>query len=55
MADLWYVIVVTSAICGMVAYMYAKNTGRNERRWAVLGVAFNLLAVAWVCRRHRRH
>ena len=54
MADLWYVIVVTSAVCGLIAYTYAKNTGRNPGRWAALAVALNLFAVAWVCRPRRR-
>jgi len=54
MADLWYVIVATNAICGLVAYMYAKNTGRNPQRWAALGVVFNLLTLAWMCRPRRR-
>lgn len=55
MADIWYVIVVTSAICGLIAYTYAKHVGRNPHRWAILGVALNLFALAWICRpRHRR-
>jgi uncharacterized protein involved in response to NO len=55
MADLWYIIVVTSAICGMIAYTFAKHTGRNLARWTALGVAFNLFTLAWVCRPRRRH
>jgi hypothetical protein len=54
MADLWYIIVVTSAICGTVAYTYAKHTGRNPLHWAALGAALNLFTLAWVCRPHRR-
>jgi xanthine/uracil permease len=46
MTDLWLVLVVTSAICGIAGYVYAKKTGRNPELWAILGVVLNVIAVA---------
>jgi hypothetical protein len=46
MTDLWLVLLVTSAICGVVGYLYAKKTGRNPGLWAALGVVLNVVVVA---------
>jgi ABC-type uncharacterized transport system permease subunit len=46
MSDLWLAIVVTSAICGFVGYLFAMKTGRNPVVWAVLGVVLNVIALA---------
>jgi len=54
MGDLWFVIIVTSAICGLIGHAYGKHAGRNPRLWAALGVAFNLFGLAYVCRPRRR-
>jgi len=54
MGDFWFVLVVTSAICGLIGHAYAKRTGRNPRLWTVLGVVFNLFGMAYVCRPRSR-
>ena len=54
MGDIWLSIVITSAVFGLISYKYARHTGRNPRAWAILGIAFNLLALAWICRRRRK-
>jgi len=45
MADIWLAYVVTSAICGFVGYVFAKNTGRNPVIWIMLGVVLNVFAI----------
>ena len=54
MADIWLSIVITSAICGVIAYQYARNTGRNPYLWTALGAVFNLLGMALICRPRSR-
>jgi hypothetical protein len=46
MGDLWLAIVVTSAICGTVGYLFAKKTGRNRVLWCALGVCLNVFGLA---------
>lgn len=55
MADIWLSIIVTSSICGAIAYSYARSTGRNPLLWTAFGVAFNLFGMAYICRPRRRH
>jgi len=45
MADLWLAIIVTSAICGFVGYLFAVKTGRNPTLWAALGIVLNVFAL----------
>ena len=56
-ADLWLVIVLTSAVCGVVGYVFAKKTGRNPVVWTTAGVVLNvvaLLVLAMVGSRRRK-
>ena len=46
MGDIWLVLVVTSAICGTVGYLFAAKTGRNPVLWVMLGVVFNVFGLA---------
>lgn len=46
MDNIWLVIVVTSAICGIAGYIFAKKTGRNPKLWATLGVFLNVIVLA---------
>jgi uncharacterized protein (DUF983 family) len=43
--DLWLVIVVTSAVCGIAGYIFAKKTGRNPALWVSLGVFLNVIVL----------
>lgn len=45
MADLWLAVVVSSAICGYVGYIFATRTGRNQFLWTALGVFLNVLGM----------
>lgn len=54
MADLWMALVVTSGICGVLGYGYAKCTGRSPFVWAAIGILLNLLGMAIICRRRVR-
>jgi hypothetical protein len=45
MADLWLILVVTSAICGLAGYVFAKKTGRNPALWVTIGIVFNIIAL----------
>jgi hypothetical protein len=45
MADLWLAYVITSAIFGLVGYVFAKKTGRNPAIWVTLGVVLNVFAL----------
>lgn len=44
--NLWLVIVVTSAVCGVAGYAFAKKTGRNAMLWSFLGVFLNVIILA---------
>lgn len=46
MADLWLAVVVSSAICGYVGYLFATHTGRNPLLWTALGVFLNVFGMA---------
>jgi hypothetical protein len=46
MGDIWLVLVVTSAICGTVGYLFATKTGKNRVLWVMLGVVFNVFGLA---------
>jgi len=46
MADLWLALVVTSAICGLIGYVFAKKTNRNPVVWMVVGIVLNVLVLA---------
>lgn len=54
MADLWLAVVLSSAICGYVGYLYASRTGRNPAVWTVLGVALNVFGLALYSRKKVR-
>jgi hypothetical protein len=54
MDDLWLVIVVTSAICGIAGYIFAKKTGRDPKLWLALGVFLNVLVIALLSMRSGR-
>jgi ABC-type uncharacterized transport system permease subunit len=45
MADLWFAIIATSAICGLVGYLFAVKTGRNPIVWVALGVVLNVFSL----------
>lgn len=46
MGDIWLAAVVTSAICGLVGYLFAKKTGRSPILWVTLGIVFNVFGLA---------
>ena len=50
MVDLLFFILVTSALCGKIGYLYARRTGRNHFRWAAIGIVLNVFALALICR-----
>jgi hypothetical protein len=48
MGDLWLAVVVTSAMCGLVGYLFATKTGRNPILWVMLGMVFNVFGLAFL-------
>jgi ABC-type uncharacterized transport system permease subunit len=54
MADLWLAIVVSSAICAYIGYLFAIRTGRNPALWTWLGVALNILGLSLYSRKRMR-
>ncbi len=54
MADLWLGMVISTVICGFIGYSFARNTGRNAVLCTVLGVALNLVGLAFLSKRHSR-
>jgi hypothetical protein len=54
MTDLWLVLVVTSAICGVAGYVYAKKTGRDPLVWTLVGIVLNIFVVAVLVGREKR-
>jgi len=50
MVDLLLFILITSALCGKIGYLYARRTGRNHFRWAAIGIVLNIFALAFICR-----
>jgi uncharacterized membrane protein YfcA len=50
MVDLLLFILITSALCGKIGYLYARRTGRNHLRWAAIGIVLNIFALALICR-----
>jgi predicted permease len=45
-ADLWLAIVVTSAIGGLVGYVFARKTGRDAAVWTAVGIVLNVIILA---------
>lgn len=54
MADLWLVLVLTSAIFGLIGYAFAKKSGRNPVVWAALGVILNFFVLMILPKLKRR-
>jgi hypothetical protein len=55
MADLLFFVLITSALCGKIGYLYAMRTGRRPLHWAAIGIVLNIFVLAFICRpRYRR-
>jgi uncharacterized membrane protein len=46
MADFWLGLVISTAICGFIGYVFATKTGWNAVLWTAVGVILNLFGLA---------
>lgn len=54
MATVWFVLVVTSVICGFLANRWAKKSGRNPALWTAVAVIFNVFGFAVLATQSKR-
>jgi hypothetical protein len=45
MGALWMEVVVSSILCGLVGYVFAKKTGRNPALSVAVGVILNVFGL----------
>lgn len=50
MANLWLAMVLSTAICGFIGYLFATTTDRNPILWTMLGGVLNLLGLVLLSR-----